>query len=332
MDQRNEQIFKDNREHILNEATAFYGAAPEKLRRLGSFESVVYEYDISERRYILKITHSIHRSAELIQGELEWVNYLAGGGVAVSPVVLSKNGRLVERVDVDGSYFLIYVFEKAPGQQPESDKWDTTLFEKWGWTLGRMHRLSKTFEPSQSIYRRYHWHEDYPMDIRKYIPASQPLALEKCLALKEWLHGLPRDRDSYGLVHGDLHHGNFFVDNGELTVFDFDDCQYHWFAYDFVIPLFYVLRDKQVNPQDKIFAAEFMAAFMTGYKRENLIDRYWMERLPLFMKVREMELYMLLLDEKPENLNDWCLRLLEGRRESIEQGKPVIDIDFTRFT
>ena len=331
MDQRNEKIFNDHRDYILNKAAACYGTRADNFRRLGSFESIVYEYENDKRCYILKITHSMHRSVELIQGELEWVNYLAGGGVAVSPVVSSKNDRLVERIDVDDSYFLIYVFEKASGQQPESDKWNNALFEKWGRTLGRMHNRTKTFEPSQSAYRRFQWHEDYTMDLEKYIPASQPKVLERCRAFKQKLYELPRDRDSYGLVHCDLHHGNFFVDNGDLTVFDFDDCQYHWFAYDIAIPLFYVLRDKRVNPQDTAFAAEFMAAFMAGYKRENRIARYWMERLPLFMKVRELELYTLLLDEKPEDLDGWCLRLLEGRRESIEEGKPIIDIDFTRF-
>ncbi|MFZ5981909.1 MAG: phosphotransferase enzyme family protein [Candidatus Zixiibacteriota bacterium] len=331
LDRRSEQLFENHRDFILNEATAFYETTPDRLNRLGSFESIVYEFEKDRRRYILKITHSLHRSLELIQGELEWVRYLAEGGVGVSPVVLSKNGQLVERVDVDDSYFLVYVFEKASGRLPSSDNWGAGLFEKWGQTLGRMHRRTKTFVPSHSACRRFHWHEDYTMELEKFIPASQPLVLEKGKLLRQRLHNLPCDRDAYGLVHCDLHHGNFFVDDGRLTVFDFDDCQYHWFAFDIAIPLFYVLRDARVNPDDMAFASGFMTAFMTGYNQENHLDREWMERLPLFLKLRELELYCLLLDMEPGQMNDWCRRLLDHRRERIEREIPVIDMDFTNF-
>ena len=56
---------------------------------------------------------------------------------------------------------------------------------------------------------------------------------------KGWLDSLPKDDDCYGLIHADIHQGNFFVDeNDNITIFDFDDCHYHWFAYDLAVPLF----------------------------------------------------------------------------------------------
>ena len=233
------------------------------------------------------------------------------------------------RIEVGDSYFMVYVFEKAVGNSPRSDTWDMNFFEKWGQTIGRMHRRTKTFAPSDEAYRRFHWYDDYAMNIETYIPASQPLLLEKCLAIRRKLYDLPRDDESYGLIHCDMHHGNFYVENGNLTVFDFDDCRYHWFAFDIAIPLFYVLRDARIDPNDSAFAAEFMTAFMRGYRRENEIDRSWLERLPLFLKVREMELYIVLLAEGPDIVNDWCRRFLDNRRESIEQEKPIIELDFS---
>lgn len=48
------------------------------------------------------------------------------------------------------------------------------------------------------------------------------------------LHALPKDADSYGLIHNDFNDGNFTVDydNDNITAFDFDDCCYFWFMYD----------------------------------------------------------------------------------------------------
>lgn len=279
----------------------------------------------------MKITHSIHRTEAMIQGELEWVNYLADGNVAVARAVLSQGRRLVERVEIDESFFLVYSFEKAPGQSARNENWSKNLIETWGETLGRMHRCTKTFVPSKPEFRRFQWFEDYSMDIEKYIPSSQPRVLEKCRRLKERLYALPADIDAFGLIHCDLHHGNFFVDDGRITVFDFDDCQYHWFAFDIAIPLFYVLRDKSVDPNDTVFAGNFMSRFLNGYRRENKIEKFWLERIPLFLKVREMELYIVLLAENAGNLNDWCQRFMNGRRESIENESPIIDLDFTNL-
>ena len=331
MDNRSEKIFAANTEFILKKAAARYGITPDRLKRLGSFESIVYEYERDGKACVMKLTHSIHRTPELIQGELEWVNHLADGGISVSRVVPSINGELVEKIDVGETYFLVYTFEKAPGRIAKIDTWNDDLIEKWGRTLGRMHVRTKSFEPSNNKFKRFQWHEDYAMDIERYVPASQPLVLEKCRALKQRLHDLPVDKNSYGLVHCDLHYGNFFVDNGNLTVFDFDDCQYHWFAFDIAIPLFYALRDSKIDPGDKVFADHFMEIFMAGYKEENTIDKSWLERIPLFLKVREMELYFLIISDMPENLDDWCHRFMKGRRERIEKEIPIIDIDFGRY-
>ncbi|MBN1211542.1 MAG: phosphotransferase [candidate division Zixibacteria bacterium] len=331
MDKRSEKIFADNTEYILKEAADRYGTAPDELRRLGSFESIVCEFEREGKAYIMKVTHSLHRTPELIQGELEWVNHLADGGVSVSRAVLSGRGRLVEKIEVGDSYFLVYVFEKALGHLAQSDRWNDDLFEKWGAVLGRMHARTRSFTPSREEYRRFLWHEDYTMDIERYIPPSEPKVLEKCRTLKDKLHTLPVAKDYFGLVHCDVHHGNFFVNDGNITVFDFDDCQYHWFAFDIAIPLFYVLRDSRVNPDDTAFADNFMSLFLKGYKKENPVDRFWLERIPLFLKIREMELYFLIVSDRPENLNGWCNRFMEGRRERIEKEIPVIDIDFSRY-
>jgi Ser/Thr protein kinase RdoA (MazF antagonist) len=51
------------------------------------------------------------------------------------------------------------------------------------------------------------------------------------------LRSLPTPVDGYGLLHTDLHHGNFFVDEGRITAFDFDDIGYNWFASDIAVLL-----------------------------------------------------------------------------------------------
>ena len=59
--------------------------------------SYVYECKRDGKSYILKITHTIHRRPNHILGELEFINFLADGGVTVPPrraIPLRQLGRI----------------------------------------------------------------------------------------------------------------------------------------------------------------------------------------------------------------------------------------------
>jgi Ser/Thr protein kinase RdoA (MazF antagonist) len=331
VDVRSERIFDDNSKYILSEACRRFGVSPDKLKRLGSFESVVYEYPKDDREFILKLTHSIHRTPEAIQGELEWTNYLAEGGVSAAPAILSEDGDLIEVIDVADSYFVAYAFEKAEGERPEASTWTDDLIRKWGGTTGRMHALTVKYQPSKLAFRRQHWHDDSYRDFENCIPPMQGAVLEKCNRHLARLKQLSTDPDGYGLIHSDLHHGNFLVNNGSMTVIDFDDCQYNWFAFDIAIPLYYALADSFVGYDNIEYARKFLGLFLSGYSKEYTIDSNWIKRLPDFLKLREMELYGILVVDPMESMNGWCLRMLKDRRRRIENDIPFIDLDFSEF-
>ena len=60
--------------------------------------SYVYDCHRDGAPYILKITHTIHRQPHNILGELEFINFLADGGVTVPRAIPSINGNLVETI------------------------------------------------------------------------------------------------------------------------------------------------------------------------------------------------------------------------------------------
>lgn len=77
-------------EAVEKEAAVRYGIT--ELKEFGGFESFVYEFERDGKSYILKITHTIRRSEAYIMGEIDWLNYLADGGVAVARAVPSPSG------------------------------------------------------------------------------------------------------------------------------------------------------------------------------------------------------------------------------------------------
>ena len=136
------------------------------------------------------------------------------------------------------------------------------------------------------------------------------------------LHALPKNVDSYGLIHNDFNDGNFTVDydNGDITVFDFDDCCYFWFMYDMACAweggIGRVARRPLAERRD--YMERYMEQVMTGYERENHLSDDWLARLPLFLRLiqlQELTYYARYLDEPDEEIQAglrYKIRCIEG--------------------
>lgn len=316
---------------ILVQAAARYGVPVDAVHQLESAESYIYGFEKDGRSFILRIGHSLRRNVKLIQGEVEWINYLTQGGADVASAVLSQNERLVEQIeDGEGGHFLATAFVKAAGHPPD-DADDTPAFrERYGQAIGRMHRLTKRYRPSPAAWRP-HWDAPIMQDAVDFLPASERIAQQKLVAQIELLRKLPRDDESYGLVHQDAHGGNFFVDDaGALTFFDFDDCCYTWFVADLAIVLFYTANGRD-DPSAYISA--FLPDFLRGYQRENIFAPGWFAQIPHFLKLRELELYALIhRSHDVENLTHWWdIRFMAGRKQRIEEDVPFLNVDFAKL-
>jgi Ser/Thr protein kinase RdoA (MazF antagonist) len=279
------------------------------------------------------VSHSLHRTSNAIQGELEWLNYLVDGGVPAARAVLSVQGNLVEPIPVaDGSHFTAVSFEWARGDHATREEMRGGLPVKIGQIMGRMHALTKHFEPSEPHYKRHDWYDDSAGFVEEHLPASETVIIDKYAQLIDYLGALFQDREGYGLIHVDMHAGNFFVDDGQITLFDFDDCQYAWFIYDIAMALFYAISHDCVSEEDVAWADRFLREFLEGYRCENTIADVWLDEIPHFLKLREIDLYAAIhrsLDL--DNLDPWCASFMRGRKHRIEHDMPYVVLDWGSF-
>jgi Ser/Thr protein kinase RdoA (MazF antagonist) len=327
--QEMEQQIRDRyRDPILQEAMRRYGIANDKIRPLDAFESFIYEFERGPYAYILRIAHTLRRSEALIQGEVDWINYLAERGVSVARAIRSETGKLVEAVD-DGQsgQFLVTAFVKAQGQPPW-ELWTPKLYETYGYLLGSMHALAEHYQPAELAWKRPNWDDDLMEFVERYLPASEAVAKQKYQALRDHLHTLPKENTAYGLIHQDAHGSNFLVDEtGTITLFDFDECVYSWFINDIAIVLFYIVMDAEDWPA---FTREFMTHFLRGYLQAHWLEPTWLKEMPCFLKLREIELYAVMhRDFEVNNIDNWwCARFMWERKYKIEHDVPFIDFDF----
>ncbi len=323
-----EQFIKDRfTDSILHQAAQRYGVEPSAVKVLDSFESFIFEFPRDGKEYILRIGHSHRRNQTLIEGETEWINYLVAGGVSAAQAIQSVNDKLVEPIaDGHGGDFLAVAFVKAPGGPARGLNWTPKLYQTYGETIGRMHKLTQAYTAPR---KRPEWDDPVFDFVNTFLPDSESEIKHKYNQVCDYVRTLPKDPQSYGLTHQDAHSGNLFIDeDGRITLFDFDDCGYNWLVNDIAMVLFYMAS----TAEDKAaFTAEFMPPFLRGYASQCRLDPKWLREMPHFMKIRELELYAVIhRDFDVDNIdNPWIANFMRGRRERILADQPYIEFDFT---
>ncbi|MBP1989779.1 phosphotransferase enzyme family protein [Paenibacillus eucommiae] len=319
---------------ILTESASKYGFHKNDLIDLKGFQNFVYEANKNTKSCILRIAHSSHRSLNLTEAELDWITYLFNHGVNVAAPIRSLEGSLVNITHHEDSYFIATAFKKAPGSKPHYQIFmeDKNLIQKLGRTTGKIHMLSKKYKAKKGSARRSDWKDNnYLIKFAEYVPESYANVIEKTKQFLFELMLLPQDRDSYGLIHGDIHLNNFHVHKDDLTLFDFDECEYNWFVADIANPLFYAtpLKSDGIELRNRS-AKRFFDYFMEGYFQENSLETYWLNKIPLFLRLREILVYSGAFRSLDfNNLHPWSKEMIKTTTINIENDLQFLDIQFT---
>ena len=310
---------------ILNNTLSRYNIDKKNCHLLDGFESYVYQIEKNNEQYILKISHSIRRDKTMIEGEAHFINYLSNHGLTIPQVIYSSNNNLIETIPAEEGYFTSTLFQHAPGKPPNKQSWNKYLFITMGKYLGKLHSISKTYAPVTK-YRPDIFKESEA--IVKFFPENDHDVKKIYNDLFTYFNSLPQDTDSFGLIHVDFHGGNFFINNGNIYLFDFDDCQYSWFVHDIAMAFFYSLPHHCENNKQIENGYLFLNNFLKGYYQENNLDKEWLTKIPDFLKLRELELYALINRSFDlNNLDPWSERFMKNRKEKIIQNIPFFDFD-----
>jgi Ser/Thr protein kinase RdoA (MazF antagonist) len=275
----------------------------------------IFSFFASGQPLFLRLTSSRDRTLQQIEAELDFINYLHRGRVDVSLPVPSDNGRGVETIQHGGVPRFACVFEEAEGEcfTFGSDEANRKHFRLRGRTLGRIHTLARDYTPAAGR-RRFRWEEDDLFrNIGRYLPQSEEIVWAELSRLIEWLCAYPRDRETFGLIHGDFGPTNFRCRNRALTVFDFDDCCYHWYAYELAVTIYPHGWRKE--------AKGLMEALLEGYSEEVGSGVDLRNELVEFCRLRQ--LYMFLNYAKRwglTNLSEEQASWFAQKRDNIARG------------
>ena len=255
---------------------------------------------------VLRVSGLTDRALHDYLAETEYVRFLAENGAPVADVCASVNGRFVETA----ASCAVSVFQTAKGDQiadhgyryregaPIEEYWFNT-----GRVLGRIHALSRSYHP---VHARFDFFEKYneayfdsliPDDLVCAYLCPKPIGREikrKLHALLEALRRIPRGAGNYGMIHFDFSDGNYNIDysNGNITVFDFDNCRTGWYLYDLANLWAHGVGWIAWNPDAdgrRRFMNRYMDKVLDGYRSEMTLSDETLSNLPLMIDAVRME-------------------------------------------
>ena len=321
---------------LLPQISALYGLEDYEIKPIQSHfggRNVVYTCEKEGAgAKIVRISFLNDRSREDFLGEVEYIRYLFEHGGSVSDVVSSEKGNLVEELSHNDHTFFVCLFEKAKGKRIAENNYRyregvpiTEYYYNCGKVLGKMHQLSKEYNP---VHRRYSFFDKYNTEyIEKLIPDSLPLLKKKLAELLKTLEGLDRNLASFGMIHFDYNDGNYMIDfdSGQITVYDFDNSCFGWYMYDLAdlwrLGVGWIQSEPDADKR-KDFIDNYFKTALEGYRSETSIDPSMLDKLPLFIQVTLMENIvdafqcMQNNDEEPE-CDEWLSYLIKCLEEDI---------------
>lgn len=273
---------------------------PDSLKLVGQAYNIVYRFEAGGKGYYLRIGHEVLHPLNKVQHVMHFLRFLADNDVSVGQPVQSTKGNYIEILE---SGYYAAAQTEALGAEIGLDHTELSVYEAWGQSLGKLHAVSRRYEPSPEIDYQLPTVQGFWKNIEQTIYTESPPQVQAIYAqLTEYMYNLPKH--DYGLIHGDYRPGNVIWDGMTARTVDFDEPNFHWYLAD----ISRALLEFHDRPLEQRRA--FRQAFMRGYQTEHIIDEFWVSQLPQFGQMRGLLMYAWDLQEGNDGLGamDWILK------------------------
>lgn len=329
-----------NRDNILllEQAELLYHVRLVDENTMGNSGNKIFEVKTEQKAYILRASKYSLEKKEHTAFELKWMEYLSDNLTGIIRPKESKNNNLYEVINVADKAYILCLLEKAPGKIVDinnPNEFNEELFFNLGALMGNMHRLTMSYEGN---IRKPEFEWTGSVNSWRYENAilDEKVRLYQKKYYDE-ISALPISKDNYGIIHWDIHTDNFFADNGEIKLFDFDACQFNWYAADMASAIFFMvlkgagpLTHKSEKERTE-FAEAYLISYLKGYLQTNMASEYWIKKIDLFIKYQMCDEYLAAQNFWPQELahhRDWYLN---WHKERITSGLPYVFIDYDKI-
>ncbi|MES5866500.1 phosphotransferase [Bacillus cereus group sp. RP32] len=286
----------------------------------------MYQCNAQQGTYFIRITN-YKTYAEQLE-EVTYTNFLYQNGLGVPPIIPSLQGNFVEKFPLDKEIFAV-LYKAAPGIHLPRCDWNSNIFKKLGKQIGKLHRISKSFEQTNPVKHINGWYENEEYNFLKYIPKEETTIREIASDVLTSIKELQKSTSNYGLIHGDLWLENILVENNSnITMIDFQDCEKHFYIFDLAVPIYSAIEYSFAGNGNIVdYEHSITKALFEGYKEENELPKEMIDKFPLFIKLKEIFEYSLMhMYWGKEELTEEQIRIINLYRMKIETKYTYINV------
>ena len=259
--------------------------------------------------YALRLHRPGYHTLAGLNSERIWTGALAEAGIATQAPVLTHDGRYFHQVDipntseqryagmtewVEGTVISDYLGEDASLEERKH------CFHQIGAMAAAIHNQSSSWTPPAGFERPSYdsdgllgeaplWGRfwEHPGLVR----ADTELLLRIRSQIREVLKVYQATSANYGMIHADLDPANVLVQDGRVTLIDFDDAGYGWHLYELSAAVFAEI--------EKPGFPDICQALVAGYRDIRELSEHDLALLTMFLLIRGMALIGW-ISERPE--------------------------------
>ena len=262
------------------------------------FSTQNFAFIFPDEPFMLRVSATPKKTRAEVLSELMWLDDLKQFKQTVCEPCPSLRGNLLEELEIDERIYRASMFRTARGVIKATTDMTPMFFICCGDLLGAIHHVSTDEREKGFRFMRRTKADDFAALKARVQDRIPQVILQRIEAIEEKIAVLPQGIGQYGICHGDFHMNNFFVEENNVWVFDFDGCGYAHYLYDvasFVQACFLrgfgAGRDLRAVMQN-----ELLYYFKIGYTLNHPCDEHFWDDLDLFMMYRTALTYMSLCE------------------------------------
>ena len=229
--------------------------------------------------YALRIRRMVGAYREQIESELIFLRDLRRGvGLDIPAPVATRTGELYSLLPDGADVYMGVLFTWVPGVHVGGADITPVQMGQMARAVAQLHMFSRTYMPPPGFLRPTYdstwflgatsWRAS--ADFVKLLDPEAAACLHRASdTVGAFLQTFPQNAETFGLIHYDLHAGNFLFTKDAANLIDFDECGWGYYLFDLAHILFEFVDHPDFESFQRIAVEQYRAQAGPGSLRDD---------------------------------------------------------------